>query len=171
LSQRRRHDTKAFLDTVHGRDDLPAEVLEFVEELGIEGVVLKDSGGAARSLLDKFFEIGSSARFAIVLISADDMGASRGQFEEPEVGAKALKYRSRQNAILELGYFYGRLGWDKVFVLEKAPPKKFPDFERPSDLNGVVFDRYDAAGKWKEVVARRLKDGGFVFEMPKPAAR
>jgi predicted nucleotide-binding protein len=148
---------------VHGHDEaLLQEVLEFVEGLGIKGVVLKDAGGAARSLLDKFFEVGSAARFAIVLISADDMGASRRQFDEPDFGPKALKYRSRQNAILELGYFYGRLGWDKVFVLEKAPPKRFPDFERPSDLNGVVFDRYDTAGRWKMTVARRLEDGGFV---------
>jgi len=150
---------------VHGHDDeLLLEVVEFLQELGIKAIVLKEVGGAARSLIDRFFEVGGAARFAIILLSADDMGASRIQFEEPEVGAKSLKYRSRQNAILELGYFYGRLGWDKVFVLEKAPPRRFPDFERPSDLNGVVFDRYDAAGKWKMTVAQRLENHGFVFK-------
>jgi predicted nucleotide-binding protein len=149
---------------VHGHDEeFLHEVVEFVEGLGIEAIVLKDVGGAARSLIEKFFEIGGKARFAIVLISADDMGASRIQFDEPEVGSKALKYRSRQNTILELGYFYGLLNWDKVFVLEKPPPKRFPDFERPSDLSGVVFDRYDATGKWKKAIAQRLEQHGFVF--------
>ncbi len=150
---------------VHGHDEeLLQEVTSFVEALGIKAIVLRDVGGAARSLLDKFFEIGGAAQFAIVLLSADDMGASRIQFDEPDVGPKALKYRSRQNTILELGYFYGTLGWDSVLVLERSPPKKFPDFERPSDLNGVVFDMYDAAGKWKKTIAQRLEKHGFVLE-------
>jgi predicted nucleotide-binding protein len=154
--------TSVFL--VHGHDEeLLQEVIEFLERAGLKSIVLSEVGGASRSLIDKFFEIGGAARFAIVLLSADDMGASRLQFDEPEVGSKALRYRSRQNTILELGYFYGLLGWDKVFVLEKRPPKNFPDFERPSDLNGVVFDRYDTSGKWKEMVAQRLQNHGFVL--------
>jgi predicted nucleotide-binding protein len=154
--------TSVFL--VHGHDEeLLQEVIQFLEGVGLKSIVLSMVGGASRSLIDKFFDIGGAARFAIVLLSADDMGASRLQFEETDVGAKALKYRSRQNTILELGYFYGLLGWDKVFVLEKRPPKNFPDFERPSDLNGVVFDRYDTAGKWKKMVAQRLRNHGFVL--------
>lgn len=147
---------------VHGHDDeLLREVVGFIEGLKIKAIVMKDVGGAAKSLIDKFFEIGGAARFAIVLLSADDKGASRIQYEEPDVGERALKYRSRQNVILELGYFYGLLGWENVFVLEKAPPRKYPDFERPSDLNGVVFDRFDVAGKWKTTIAQRLTDHGF----------
>jgi predicted nucleotide-binding protein len=161
--------TSVFL--VHGHDEeLLQEVVEFVEGLGIKAIVLREVGSAARSLIDKFFEIGGEARFAIVLLGADDMGASRIQYEEPNVGPMSLKYRSRQNTILELGYFYGLLGWDRVFVLEKAPPKRFPDFERPSDLNGVVFDRYDAPGKWKKTVANRLKNHGFVFANRQPSS-
>jgi predicted nucleotide-binding protein len=149
---------------VHGHDeDLLHEVVRFTADLGIRAIVLKDVGGAARSLIDKFFEIGGSARFAIVLLSADDMGASRLQYDEPDVGTKALKYRSRQNVILELGYFYGLLGWDNVFVLEKPASRRFPDFERPSDLNGVVFDRYDAGGKWRSTIRNRLVDHGFTI--------
>ena len=150
---------------VHGHDDgLLTEVIEFIANINITPIVLKNVEGATKSLLDRFFEVGGSARFAIVLLSADDFGASRSQYEEPDVGGKALKYRARQNVILELGYFYGLLGWDNVFVLEKEPSKKFPDFERPSDLSGVVFDRYDGSGKWKAVIARRLESHGFSIE-------
>jgi predicted nucleotide-binding protein len=95
------------------------------------------------------------------LLGADDMGSSRIKYNAEGGGPNALKYRSRQNSILELGYFYGRLGWDRVFVLEKEPPTENPDFERPSDLHGVVFDRYDPSGKWKGKVARRLERSGF----------
>jgi predicted nucleotide-binding protein len=147
---------------VHGHDDqMLEEVVTFIEGKGLKVVVLKDIGGASRSLMDKFFEVAGAAKFAIVLLSADDLGASRLQFDEVGVGERALRYRSRQNVILELGYFYGLLGWDSVFVIEKAPPKVFPDFERPSDLNGVIFDGYDALGKWKSLLTRRLRDHGF----------
>lgn len=160
--------TSVFL--VHGHDEaFLREVVGFVKGLGIKPIVLREVEGAARSLFDRFFEFGSAARFAIVLLSADDMGASLIQFDEPNVGPKALKYRPRQNSILELGYFYGLLGWDKVFVLEKAPLRRYPDFERPSDLHGVVFDRYDSAGNWKAKVAQRLKKSGFEFRKKKAA--
>lgn len=150
---------------VHGHDeDMLKSVVEFVESLGVKAIVLRDIGGATRSLMDKFFEIGGAAKFAIALLSGDDFGASRRQFEEPGVGDRALKYRSRQNVVLELGFFYGLLGWESVFVLENAPPRVFPDFERPSDLNGVVFDRYDESGKWKLFVAKRLRDHGFILK-------
>ena len=73
--------TSVFL--VHGHDEeFLSEVVEFVEGLGIQPIVLKNITGAARSLFDKFFEFGGAARFAIVLLSSDDMGASRLQFEE-----------------------------------------------------------------------------------------
>jgi predicted nucleotide-binding protein len=147
---------------VHGHDDeFLGLVVDFISDLGVKPIVMKEIGGAAVSLIQKFFEVGGAAQFAIVLLSADDMGASRIQYEHPRGGDRALKYRSRQNVILELGYFYGLLGWDKVFVLERAAPESVPDFERPSDLNGVLFDKFDELGKWKSFISNRLKSSGF----------
>jgi predicted nucleotide-binding protein len=147
---------------VHGHDEpFLREIEQFVRCLGITPIVMKDVGGATTSLIEKFFEIGGAARYAIVLLSGDDMGASRDQYEEPDVGIRALQYRSRQNAVLELGFFYGLLGWENVFVLERMPPRKFPNFERPSDLNGVLFDRYDGTGKWRPELHKRLSNAGF----------
>ena len=150
---------------VHGQDEkFLKEVVTFIDSLGIKAVVLKEVGGASRSLIDKFFQIGGAARFAIVLLSGDDLGTSKLQFDEPGAGVNALKYRARQNVILELGYFYGLLGWDNVFVLEKMPARRFPDFERPSDLGGVVFDRYDVGGNWKIAIAHQLEAHGFALQ-------
>jgi predicted nucleotide-binding protein len=150
---------------VHGHDEaFLRDVENFINGLGVRPIIMKDVGGASTSLIDKFFEIGGDARYAIVLLSGDDMGVSRDQYEEDGVGERALQYRSRQNVILELGYFYGLLGWENVFVLERIPPRKFPNFERPSDLNGVLFDRYDEGGKWRRELHRRLSDAG--FEIP-----
>ncbi len=149
---------------VHGHDEvLLNEVVDFIMLLQIRPIVLRDVGSASMSLFQKFFEIGGAAKFAIVLLGADDFGASLKQYDNPPPhgGVHALKFRSRQNVVLELGYFYGLLGWDKVFVLEKAPCKEVPDFERPSDLNGVLFDRLDDKGKWKGVIRQKLATSGF----------
>lgn len=147
---------------VHGHDEeFLRDVENFLFELGITPIIMKDVGGALASLLQKFFEVSTKADFAIILLSGDDMGAARVQYEMPDVGLHALKYRTRQNVMLELGFFYGRLGWENVFVLEREPPKPYPDFERPSDLSGVVWDRYDKAGRWRMELHRRLVEAKF----------
>jgi predicted nucleotide-binding protein len=149
---------------VHGHDEeFLREVQAFLIHAGIKPIVMKDADGASVSLFQEFFKVGRAADFAIVLLSGDDMGASRIQYERPEAGVHALKYRTRQNVTLELGYFYGLLGWENVFVLEKDPPKPYPDFERPSDLNGVRWDRYDKNGRWRKELYRRLAERGFKF--------
>jgi predicted nucleotide-binding protein len=149
---------------VHGHDEeFLREVEAFLGQAGIKPIIMKDVGGASASLIQKFFEVGRAADFAIVLLSGDDMGASRIQYEMPKVGVHALKYRTRQNVTLELGFFYGLLGWENVFVLEKGPPQAYPDFERPSDLNGVLWDHYDKNGRWRKELYRRLAERGFKF--------
>jgi predicted nucleotide-binding protein len=101
----------------------------------------------------------------VVILTADDLGASRIQYEADGVADKALQFRARQNVILELGFFYGSLGWENVFVLWRKPPKVFPNFERPSDLDGAVFDLIDEAGQWREKLKRKLADAGFFTEV------
>jgi predicted nucleotide-binding protein len=152
--------TSAFV--VHGHDLSTRDlVCETLSALGVEPVVLSQSAGPFQSLLQKFFGASKRARFAVVILTADDYGASLIQYDEPNVGKKALQYRARQNVILELGFFYGQLGWENVFVLFRKAPKVFPNFERPSDLDGAVFDEVDDSERWKRTLAAKLKDAGF----------
>jgi predicted nucleotide-binding protein len=147
---------------VHGHDELfLSEVEEFFKQLGVESVVLRRIGGPAQSLFQKFMQWGRDTRFALVLLTADDFGASRIQFEAEGVGARALQFRARQNVILELGFFYGHLGWENVFVLYKPPDDVFPNFERPSDIEGVIFDHVDQQGRWREFLRGKLLEAGF----------
>lgn len=149
---------------VHGHDEeFLAQVESFLQSLGIRTLVLKRLGSGEQSLLGKFFDHSSDAHFAVALVSADDYGAGLFQYDLPEVRDRSLQFRSRQNVILELGFFYGRLGWERVFVLSKRPPRRFPNFERPSDLNGVVFDEVDESGRWKLLLRERLRQAGFVL--------
>ena len=147
---------------VHGHDKIFLDVVEgYVKNLGIEPIVLTRIGGQAQSLFQKFLQWTSNTKFAIVLLTSDDMGASRIQYEADGVGNRALQFRARQNVILELGFFYGYLGWEQVFVLYKKPDKVFPNFERPSDLDGVIFEQVDETGKWMDYLRDQLLEAGF----------
>ena len=63
---------------------------------------------ASLSLFQKVMLVGSRAKFAVVLLSSDDYGASRRQYDAEGVADRALQFRARQNVVLELGFFYGR---------------------------------------------------------------
>jgi predicted nucleotide-binding protein len=89
------------------------------------------------------------------------LGVSRIQYEADGVGERALQFRARQNVVLELGFFYGLLGWENVFVLCRPPDKVFPNFERPSDIDGAVFDLMDGSGRWRDSLAQKLELSGF----------
>lgn len=147
---------------VHGHDARTRDqVCDELRRIGVEPVTLAKERGPSQSLLQKFLRVAERANFAIVLLTPDDFGASLRQYDQPGVGTHALKFRARQNVILELGFFYGRLGWENVFVLQGPAPKAYPDFEHPSDLAGVVFEEIDEAGAWKAELARKLAEAGF----------
>lgn len=149
---------------VHGHDlALRDQVEAYVSSLGIKPIVLSKMANAQQSLLQKSLTWSRDVRFAVVLISTDDRGASRRQFDTEGVGERALQFRARQNVILELGFFYGYLGWEHVFVLYKPPDEIFPNFERPSDLDGIPFDEVDPKGRWQATLAGRLRQAGFVI--------
>src|SRR5271165_3535384 len=145
---------------VHGHDhEFRDEVDQYLQTLGVRSVILSKMGAGSQSLLLKFQALATQARFAVVLMSADDIGASRRQYENAERGGnQTLRYRARENVILELGFFYGRLGWENVFVVQKPAEHTWPDFERPSDLAGVDF--FDAVGEidWRYELANKLRD-------------
>jgi predicted nucleotide-binding protein len=147
---------------VHGHDEAMKDtVAGFLQDNGVRAVVLKDLDTSHPTLFQKFETVGREAQFAIVLISSDDLGTSLREFQDTESGGPAsLEYRARQNVVLELGFFFGRLGWDNVFILEKAPPKLRPRFDMPSDLRGVVTRPFDAAGKWREKLLEQLHAKG-----------
>jgi predicted nucleotide-binding protein len=146
---------------VHGHDERALQELEaHLTSIGVTPIVLARQSASAQSLFQKFMTLGRRARFAIVLLSADDLGASRLQYDQPSVADRALQFRARQNVILELGFFYGLLTFERVFVMAARPPV-FPNFERPSDLDGVVFESMGDPG-WKARLSAKLQQHGFV---------
>ena len=84
--------------------------------------------------------------FAIALLSPDDTGYSNRD------GANEAKPRARQNVVLELGYFVGKLGRDRVLALKRG------HVEVASDLAGVAYTDYDAEN-WQIALVRRIASG------------
>lgn len=73
------------------------------------------------------------------------------------------KYRARQNVILELGYFIGKISRKNVFPVVKNPPTG--NLEIPSDYSGVIYELYDQAGGWKIKLAKSLKARGYDVDL------
>ena len=133
---------------VHGRDDaVRHEVVRVVERLTERSVVvLHEQANSGRTILEKFEHHATSAVYAVVLLTGDDEGRVLG---DPE-----YRKRGRQNVILELGFFFGKLGRKRVSV------RLSTEVERPSDIEGLVYIVIDAAGGWKQQLARELAAAG-----------
>ena len=148
---------------VHGHDEeMLNEVVTELEHLNVHAVVMQRVRTSDDHLFAKFKAIADDADHAIVLISGDDVGAAYREFEHPAGGNARLEFRARQNVILELGYFYGKLGEENVFVFQRSPPKSeliVSKFEEPSDLSGRVFEAFD--NNWRAVLKDRLSAAGF----------
>ena len=146
---------KIFL--VHGHDEsMKISVARVTEKLGLKPIILHEQPNKGRTVIEKFTDY-SNVGFAVIILSPDDIGYSRE--EEPEF----FKYRARQNVILELGYFLGRLGRDKVIVLFREEKK----FEIPSDYSGVLFVPFDKNGRWQFDLVKELKAAGYKVDANK----
>jgi predicted nucleotide-binding protein len=144
---------KVFL--VHGTDTGPREsCARFLSQLGLEVVILHEQPNQGQTVIEKF-EKHANVRFAVVLLTADDLGGARSvQFD-------SQKPRARQNVIFELGFFLGRLGRSKVCALYEE------GVELPSDYHGVLYVPIDSGEAWKFRLAKELKTAGFEVDMNK----
>ena len=140
---------------VHGHDDEAKEmVARFVENFGIEATILHEQANRGQTIPEKFEEHASEAGFAIILLTPDDVGASKDKI-------KNLKPRARQNVVLELGYFWGRLGRGRVCVLHKG------GVELPSDMQGLLYVPMNSPDEWQLRLAREMKQAGLLIDLNK----
>lgn len=134
---------------VHGHDQAAREaVARFLERIDFEAIILHEQANRGRTVIEKV-EAHGNVGFAVVLLTPDDVGAAQGGELQP---------RARQNVLLELGYFIGRLGRDRVCALKGG------DLELPSDFGGVVYQPFDAGGGWKQALGRELEAAGFEID-------
>lgn len=136
---------------VHGHNnEIKESVARAIEKLGFNPVILHEMPNQGKTIIEKFTEH-SNVGFAIILLSADDFGYSK------RAGKKEKKLRARQNVILEMGFFLGKLGRDRVLILIENSD----NFEIPSDYDGVLYTPFDKAGAWKNELVRELKSAKY----------
>lgn len=137
---------------VHGHDNgAKHAVARFIEQLGFDPVILHEQPNQGRTIIEKVEEY-ADVGFAVVLLTADDHGAAIGE---------DLRPRARQNVILELGYFLGRLGRNRVCAIMHEK------IEEPSDFTGVVYVPFDDHNGWYMKLAVELKAAGYSVDLNK----
>jgi predicted nucleotide-binding protein len=142
------HTRKIFI--VHGHDGESREaVARFLQSIDFDPIILHERPNLGRTIIEKF-EANSDVGFAVVLLTPDDFGRTKLELDEQS--------RARQNVILELGYFVGRLGRHKVCALKKGT------IEIPTDYLGVVYTDLDENGGWKLKLGQELQAAGYEIE-------
>ncbi len=140
---------------VHGHDNAAKEeVARFIEKLDLHPIILHEKPDKGRTIIEKFEHHSDDVGFAVVLLTPDDVGHSK---DEP---TKAQQ-RARQNVVLELGFFLGKLTRSRVCALLKG------DIELPNDYSGVLYKPMDDAGAWKLQLAKEIKEAGIEFDFNK----
>ncbi len=142
ITQLTSDSTRVFV--VHGHDNETKETTaRFLERLELKPIILHEQPSGGRTIIEKFEKFSGTAAFAVVLLTPDDVGAIASTREN-------LLPRARQNVVLELGYFMGRLGRDRVCALYKG------GVDLPSDFQGVIYIEIDVSGAWKAKLAQEL---------------
>lgn len=140
---------------VHGHDnEAKQEVARFIEKLGLTVVILHEQPNKGMTVIEKLIHYSKSVGFAIILLTPDDIGYLKGEQE-------SVENRARQNVVLELGYFVGKIGRERVCTLLKNST------ELPSDFNGVLYVPMDTSGTWKLDLAKELQECNFQIDFGK----
>lgn len=139
---------------VHGHDEVMIyKVKDFLRTLDLTPIILREQPNGGRTIMEKFEKVASATDFAIVLLTADDVGRSKKETE--------LKNRARQNVVFELGYFTGKFGRGRIAALCDR------GVETPGDIAGVVYTPIDEAGAWRLSIGVELRNAGYRIDLNK----
>ncbi len=138
---------------VHGHDnELKEQVARLISDLGLNPIILHEQENMGQTIIEKLERNANKSSFAIILLTPDDYGYSA------KGGPEEAKPRARQNVVLELGYFIGKLGRERTCALYKG-------VDAPSDFDGVVYTPADKSLAWRFKVAKELKAAGYSIDM------
>lgn len=146
----------------HGRDERWKEAVAHVlEQTGNDEVAIVNDHPEERArLLEQIGEQQPPTRYAIVLLTADDIGAARLESaEEPY-----FTTRAGQGVVFEMGFLVAALTPGRVCVLYED------GVELPCELTGISHVRLDLAGTWQPKLLLALRRAGFDYDLNRLAA-
>jgi predicted nucleotide-binding protein len=138
---------------VYGHDTTSRDALELIlHRWRLNPIILQRLPAAGDTIIEKLETyIGSSGKagFACVLLTPDDQGYKADRPEE-------IKYRARQNVILELGMVLSKLGRRRVAILHKQ------SIELPSDIAGLIYIPFEEnISEVESNLLRELRAAGY----------
>jgi len=140
--------TKVFI--VHGHDEANLLKLKDLlkERYRLDCIIMAKQPGKGRTLIEKFEQEANEAGFAFALMTPDDL---------VKVEGKNKYAQARPNVIFELGWFYGKLGRDRVCILFKEGT------EIHSDLKGISQIRFKESVEEKVLeIEEELRAAGLI---------
>lgn len=143
---------------VHGHGELvKVTTARTLEQFGLTPIILHEQEDYGNTIIEKFENNATDVGFAVVLLTADDLGISKKDIEKSQKENKEYTplSRARQNVVFEMGYFMGKLDRAHVFLLLED------GVEKPGDLDGIIYTPIDSEGMWRVKLAKRLKSVGY----------
>lgn len=148
-----KHSEKTNIFIVHGHnEEIKQIVARILEKQNLNPIILNEQTDEGLTIIEKL-EKYSDVHFAVVILTSDDLGKQKL--------IKNLNPRARQNVILELGYFFAKLGRKNVLALYEK------NVELPSDFSGILYTPIDSDGHWKYKLGKEIMAAGFKFDLNK----
>jgi Predicted nucleotide-binding protein containing TIR-like domain len=147
---------------LHGRDQKRMQaVVSLLESIGSHAItVMHDRADEDRTLVERFAGA-AHLGYAIVLLTADDVGTPRLDPDE----APYFSPRAGQGVVFQLGFLVGALTPSRVCVLYEH------GVELPSNLDGLAYVRLDLGGAWQSKLLLELRGAGFDYDTAKLVAQ
>lgn len=171
--------TRVFI--VHGTDHKPMKELKaMLSGLGLNPIVLHEQPSSGKTVVEKLEDY-SDVGYAFVILTPDDGLFSIQEVEKlcDEIDSKKIyehqkdklffdsfgkmwRRVARQNVILELGYFMGLLGRNRVCCLYNG------NVVLPSDIHGIVYVPFkNSVEEAKDMIVKELRACGYKVDANK----
>lgn len=136
---------------VHGRDHYERDKLvTILKKLDFYPIVLDNEPNTGLTIIEKLERDINNVGFGFIIYTSDDIGKLKDGVEKP---------RARQNVVFEHGYLFGLLGRNRTCALLKGK------VEFPSDLDGVIYEKYNDMEQESIKIAKVLKDAGYKIDV------
>jgi predicted nucleotide-binding protein len=136
--------------------EMKQAVTNALTKLWLVPVVMCEEPSQGRKIVERFQDYGDVG-FAVVLLSPDD---SLYVKDEPPT---KRKLRPRQDVVFDLGFLIGKLGKNNVLVFIR----ECPNFEGPTDFEGMKVIAFDDQDSWKLALIRELTNCGYTVQADK----